>query len=229
MGLFLFVDSGLKLLRREHPSIGSMMLFGREFWAGWAMIVALFYSMCIGIMLGRMKKPVAKVLHSKALIADATSNSAEWQSEGAAIIGITLVGFGLWWGDAMAALFISLEVIREAGSAFGSCWEISWTKAPRSWKTRSSKRCRSACVAPPRTSSGSNLRRSVCASTGTPSPAKCSSFARSRVRRAPGKGRRRPIGERRLAIARPGGRLDARHRRRGTAPIERLNQPKGER
>jgi cation diffusion facilitator family transporter len=113
MGLFLFVDSGLKLVRREHPSIGSMSLFGREFWAGWAMIAALTYSMLVGITLGRLKMPVAKVLHSKALSADATSNSAEWQSEGAAIVGLTLVAFGFWWGDATAALFISFEVIRE--------------------------------------------------------------------------------------------------------------------
>jgi divalent metal cation (Fe/Co/Zn/Cd) transporter len=113
MGVFLFVDSGLKLVHREHPSIGSMMLFGRELWAGWAMIAALFYSMCIGITIGRLKQPVAKVLYSKALTADATSNSAEWQSEGAAILGLLLVSFGLWWGDAMAALFISFEVIRE--------------------------------------------------------------------------------------------------------------------
>jgi cation diffusion facilitator family transporter len=113
MGLFLFVDSGLKLVRREHPAIGSMSLFGREFWAGWAMIAALTYSMCIGITLGRLKQPVARVLHSKALAADAKSNSAEWQSEGAAIIGITLVAFGFWWGDAAAALFISFQVIHE--------------------------------------------------------------------------------------------------------------------
>jgi divalent metal cation (Fe/Co/Zn/Cd) transporter len=113
MGLFLFIDSGLKLVRREHPAIGSMSLFGREFWAGWAMMAALFYSMCIGILLGKLKTPVAKILHSKALSADATSNSAEWKSEGAAIVGLTLVGFGVWWGDAGAALFISFEVIRE--------------------------------------------------------------------------------------------------------------------
>ena len=113
MGLFLFVDSGLKLVRREHPAIGSMVLFGSEFWAGWAMVAALTYSMCIGIMLGRLKEPVATTLHSKALSADAKSNSAEWMSEGAAIIGLLLVAFGAWWGDAGAALFISFEVIRD--------------------------------------------------------------------------------------------------------------------
>jgi cation diffusion facilitator family transporter len=113
MGLFLCIDSGLKLLRREHPSIGMRVLFGRELWSGWLMIAALTYSMTIGIVLGRLKLPVAKTLQSKALAADATSNSAEWMSEGAAILGLTLVGFGFWWGDAAAALFISVEVIRD--------------------------------------------------------------------------------------------------------------------
>src|SRR3954465_15769727 len=55
MGLFLFLDSGMKLLHREHPAIGSMVLFGREFWAGWAMIATLTYSMSIGILLGHLK------------------------------------------------------------------------------------------------------------------------------------------------------------------------------
>jgi cation diffusion facilitator family transporter len=113
MGMFLFIDSALKLVRREHPSIGSMVLFGREFWAGWAMIAALTYSMCIGIVLGRLKQPVARTLQSKALLADAKSNTAEWMSEGAAIIGLLLVSLGVWWGDAGAALFISFEVIRD--------------------------------------------------------------------------------------------------------------------
>jgi cation diffusion facilitator family transporter len=113
MGLFLFFDSGLKLVHREHPAIGSMSLFGREFWAGWAMIAALTYSMSIGILLGTLKVAPAKTLHSKALSADAKSNSAEWMSEGAAIIGLTLVAFGFWWGDALSALFISFEVIRD--------------------------------------------------------------------------------------------------------------------
>ena len=113
MGLFLFLDSGLKLLRGEHPAIGSRVLFGHELWSGWLMIAALAYSMTIGIVLGRLKLPVAETLHSKALSADATSNSAEWMSEGAAIIGLTLVGFGLWWGDALAALIISFDVIHD--------------------------------------------------------------------------------------------------------------------
>src|SRR4051812_29111923 len=50
MGLFLFLDSGLKLVHREHPAIGSRVLFGHELWSGWLMIAALAYSMSIGIL-----------------------------------------------------------------------------------------------------------------------------------------------------------------------------------
>jgi cation diffusion facilitator family transporter len=113
MGIFLAIDSALKLLHQERPAIGLMHLFGHSFWAGWAMIGALAYSMTIGITIGRLKQPIAKVLYSKPLAADATSNSAEWMSEGAAIIGLVLVAYGHWWGDALAALFISVEVIRD--------------------------------------------------------------------------------------------------------------------
>ncbi|HEX8850269.1 MAG TPA: cation transporter [Gemmatimonadaceae bacterium] len=113
VGLYLLYDSLTKLLRREHPPIGTIELFGSQFWLGWAMLVTLFLSMCVGITLGKLKTPVAKKLQSKALQAEAEMNQAEWMSEGAAILGILLVAFGFWWGDAAAAAFISIEIIRD--------------------------------------------------------------------------------------------------------------------
>jgi divalent metal cation (Fe/Co/Zn/Cd) transporter len=56
---------------------------------------------------------VAKTLHSKALEAESATNRNEWMSEGAGIVGIVLVGFGLWWADAAAAALISLEIVQE--------------------------------------------------------------------------------------------------------------------
>ena len=113
VGLYLLYDSLTKLIRREHPPIGTIELFGNQFWLGWAMLVTLFLSMCVGITLGKLKAPIAKKLQSKALQAEAEMNQAEWMSEGAAIIGILLVAFGFWWGDSAAAAFISLEIIRD--------------------------------------------------------------------------------------------------------------------
>jgi cation diffusion facilitator family transporter len=113
LGLWLFFDAAMKLVHRERPPIGTMELFGRQFWAGWAMVAALAYSVGVGMLLGHLKRPVAKKLHDKMLDSDAEMNRAGWMSEGAAIIGILLVGFGHWWGDAAAAGVISLAIIRD--------------------------------------------------------------------------------------------------------------------
>ena len=58
IGVYLLYDAVAKLIRREHPPIGSIVLFGRQFWLGWAMIAALFFSTVIGVVLGRLKKGV---------------------------------------------------------------------------------------------------------------------------------------------------------------------------
>ena len=112
-GLYLLFDSLMKLVRREHPPIGTIVVVGRQVWLGWVMIAALFVSALIGFGLGKIKQPVAERLNSKALHAEAVMNRAEWMSEGAAIVGLALVAFGFWWGDAAAAAFISVEIIRD--------------------------------------------------------------------------------------------------------------------
>jgi divalent metal cation (Fe/Co/Zn/Cd) transporter len=113
IGLYLLYDSAMKLVRREHPPIGTIVLFGHQLWLGWVMIAALAFSATIGFTLGKLKTPIAEQLHSKALQAEADMNRAEWLSEGAAIAGIVLVAFGFWWGDAGAAAFISIEIVRD--------------------------------------------------------------------------------------------------------------------
>ncbi|MDB4890923.1 MAG: cation efflux protein, partial [Gemmatimonadetes bacterium] len=52
-------------------------------------------------------------LNDRALAADADMNKAGWMSEGAAIAGILLIGYGKWWGDSLAAAFISINIIRD--------------------------------------------------------------------------------------------------------------------
>lgn len=113
IGFWLFVDSAMKLLMQHRPPVGAASLFGHvyHFWAGWLMIAALAFSMTVAIVVGQLKRPVAETLHDKVLMADADMNRAEWMSEGAAILGIVLIALGFWWGDAAAALVISLDIL----------------------------------------------------------------------------------------------------------------------
>lgn len=116
MGLFLIYDSALKLLRAEHPTIGTVELFGRQVWLGWLMMAALVYSVIPPVVLGRMKLPIATALHDKALKADADMNKADWLTGLAAVGGVVGIGFGLWWADAVAALVIATDVAHDGFS-----------------------------------------------------------------------------------------------------------------
>jgi divalent metal cation (Fe/Co/Zn/Cd) transporter len=110
MGSFIFIDSTITLLKGEHPTIGTVNLLGREIWLGWAMIVVLLYSFLPAMILGRKKVPYAKSLHIKLLFVDSQAQKADWMTGAASIIGI---GFGLWWADAVAAIFIALNILRD--------------------------------------------------------------------------------------------------------------------
>jgi cation diffusion facilitator family transporter len=113
MGGYVFLDSAIKLVRAEHPPIGVIQLFGEEIWLGWLMIAALVYSGLPAVFLGRAKLRLADDLHDKVLYADAQMNKADWMTVTAAIVGIIGIGFGLWWADAVAALFISVDIIHD--------------------------------------------------------------------------------------------------------------------
>src|SRR4051812_14292840 len=62
---------------------------------------------------GRIKQPLARKLHSKAIEAESATNRNEWMSEGAAIAGLLLVRLGMSWADAAAAAIISLQIVHE--------------------------------------------------------------------------------------------------------------------
>jgi divalent metal cation (Fe/Co/Zn/Cd) transporter len=54
---------------------------------------------------------LARDLHDKVLYADADMNKADWMTALGSIIGVTGIGFGLWWLDAVAALFIATTIL----------------------------------------------------------------------------------------------------------------------
>ena len=94
MGGFLLVDSLLKLLTVEHPSIGTVELFGRKIWLGWLMIPALVWGIVPPVILGRMKLTVARTLHDKVLFADADMNRADWMTGVAGLLGVIGIASG---------------------------------------------------------------------------------------------------------------------------------------
>lgn len=113
MGVFLIVDSVLKLLAGEHPPIGMVELFDWQVWLGWLMIAALLWSAIPVLIIGRIKTGLAEQLHDKVLNADAAMNRADWLTAGAALIGVVGIGFGVWWLDSAAAIVIGLDIGRD--------------------------------------------------------------------------------------------------------------------
>ncbi len=111
LGLFLFTDSLITLIKADRPTIGAVKLFGQHYWFGWIMIAALLYSAVPPMILGYKKLPVAHKLHNKILFTDADTQKANWETALAAIAGVVGIGFGFWWADAAAAIFISLSIV----------------------------------------------------------------------------------------------------------------------
>jgi len=113
IGLLLCFEAASNLIHGERPAIGGYNLFGHTIWHGWLMIALMIGTAVPPVILGRKKIPVAKLLHDKALFADADMNRANWLSNGAGAIGLLLVAFGFWWGDSLAAFIISLDIIHD--------------------------------------------------------------------------------------------------------------------
>jgi cation diffusion facilitator family transporter len=113
MGAYLLIESLAKLLTAEHPTIGSVTLFGQTLWLGWLMLPALLWSGLPAVFLGRAKMSLARELHNKVLYADAGMNKADWLTAAAAMVGVVGIGFGLWWADAAAAALISLDIAKD--------------------------------------------------------------------------------------------------------------------
>ena len=113
MGTYLVVESGIGLLSGEHPTIGTVELFGVSVWLGWLMIAVMAMTAVPPVLLGRAKITLARELHNKVLYADADMNKADWMTAVGSIVGVTGIGLGIWWLDAAAALFIAAGILKD--------------------------------------------------------------------------------------------------------------------
>ncbi|MGO2746672.1 cation diffusion facilitator family transporter [Microbacterium sp.] len=111
VGLNLAYEAISGLIAAEHPTIGTVDLFGQTIWLGWLMVIVMTVIVIGPLVYGHAKAKLAPVLHNKILYADADMAKADWQTNAASVIGVLGVGLGVWWLDGAAALFISLSII----------------------------------------------------------------------------------------------------------------------
>lgn len=131
IGAVLIFDALSALFKTEHPTINSIVLFGKTVWLGWLMIAVLIYSAIPAIILGLKKLPLAKKLHNKVLFVDAKTNKADYMTAGAACLGILGIGYGLWWADAVAALIISIDITYDGYTQTKSAVTDLMNRTPR--------------------------------------------------------------------------------------------------
>lgn len=112
-GGFLLAQSAMTLVSAQPPDIGLMVVFGVDIWQGWIMMVVMAVGIVPPLILGRMKLGPAKQLHNKVLFADSKMNKADWLASVATIAGVTGIGLGIWWADAVAAIIISLDILHD--------------------------------------------------------------------------------------------------------------------
>lgn len=107
----LAVEAIVALVTAEHPSIGTVSLFGATVWMGWLMIGVMVLIVIGPLFYGPAKARLAPVIHNKVLYADADMAKADWHTNAASIVGVLGIGIGWWWLDGAAALFISLGIV----------------------------------------------------------------------------------------------------------------------
>lgn len=106
----LAVEAVIGLVTGEHPTIGTVVIFGNTIWLGWLMVAVMSLIVIGPFFYGRAKSKVAPTLHNKVLFADADMAKADWSTNAASVVGVLGIGVGLWWLDGAAALFISLGI-----------------------------------------------------------------------------------------------------------------------
>lgn len=113
LAIWLIIDAGTKLLSMQHPTIGSVDVFGQTVWLGWIMLAALAYSGIPPLVIGRLQMRYGRSIHDKVLYADGKMRKADWLTSGSASLGVIGIGLGFWWADSVAALIIALDILHD--------------------------------------------------------------------------------------------------------------------
>lgn len=111
VGGTLGFEAASGLVAREHPTIGTVHLFGETVWLGWLMVAVMLLIIGPPFWFARVKMRLAKELNNKLLYADAAMARADWRTNVATVVGVLGVGVGLWWLDGAAAAFISAGIV----------------------------------------------------------------------------------------------------------------------
>jgi divalent metal cation (Fe/Co/Zn/Cd) transporter len=107
LALYVAIDASFSLWRAERPG------------ASPAGIVVTILSILVMVWLARAKRRAAVALGSRALEADAFQATACWWLSLITLAGIGLnAAFGWWWADPVAALGMTLFLIREGNEAW---------------------------------------------------------------------------------------------------------------
>ncbi|WP_313816985.1 cation transporter [Citricoccus sp.] len=113
VGGFLGYEAVSGLVTAEHPTVGTVQLFGNTVWLGWIMMGVMAVIALPPVFLARAKLKVAPVLNDKVLFSDANMNKADWLTNAASIVGVAGIGLGLWWMDYAAAFVISMDILKD--------------------------------------------------------------------------------------------------------------------
>ena len=117
VGLLLLWDAVSTLYAREHATVGSIHLFGRDLWAGWVMLAAMAYSIVPPLIIGWKEMPLAVRLQDEVIFTDSRMNKANWMTGAAGLFGVIGLGLGWWWADSVAAAIISFDIMLDGWKA----------------------------------------------------------------------------------------------------------------
>jgi len=108
LAAYVAFDAAASLLNQERPAVSALG------------IALTSVSIVVMLWLARAKRRAAADLGSRALAADAEQTQACWYLSVVVLAGIGLNAlFGWWWADPLAALGVSLILVRKGWEAWG--------------------------------------------------------------------------------------------------------------